>query len=421
MKVGKFWFLAFLVAFGFQASCRSGRPVKGPEEAGPGVPTIGLGRVISRIPPGSVVGGKMDVHSLKIQEAFFAADSLSPELEAAFLEVLSEQLTREGFYPLARAKVFGLDDSWKSDLILQTYLTSLENRLFPGPAKTAAHAIMVLDWEIVDRQTGKILLEARTFGSAGGFENLRIAQVESFRKALGKFLTQNQTKKTLRKKYHLNTLPPEFKGEAPIAIPWPVSEPKILPAEEMIENAGKAVISIRTPHGHGTGFFVRPDGLGITCKHVTKNRDFWDALLQDGRTVKIQILRRAENLDLALFKALDGEFPFLPMGLSNPVRRGQEVFAIGTPVLLGLSQSVSRGIVSALRLETHRTLIQTDAAINPGSSGGPLLNQKGEVIGVINLKLVAQDIEGIGFCLAVDDVRSALNSRIGEIDPSKDR
>ena len=106
------------------------------------------------------------------------------------------------------------------------------------------------------------------------------------------------------------------------------------------------------------------------------------------------------------------------LGDSSTVKAGEEVIAIGNPLGKEFSSTVTKGIVSSpnrkMKTENGNVLdyIQTDAAINPGNSGGPLINSKGEVIGINTAKKVGEDIEGIGFAIPINEVKSSRKSRI---------
>ena len=127
---------------------------------------------------------------------------------------------------------------------------------------------------------------------------------------------------------------------------------------------------------------------------------------------KKEILGRVRNfdpdLDLAIIQAL-GDERISPLHLtkSRPTV-GERVLAIGSP--LDLKGTLTDGLISALRETQSGLLIQTNAALNPGNSGGPLLNMRGEVIGVNTLKLVGEDVEGLGFAVSAEEVRRLLGS-----------
>ena len=169
--------------------------------------------------------------------------------------------------------------------------------------------------------------------------------------------------------------------------------------EEIISRAAAAVVLIRTPNSSGTGFFVLQDFV-LTNAHVVSGHSLVTVRLASGETVQGRVERSSADLDLAIVRATarPESNQVLQLGSRVPVRPGQEVLAIGSP--LGLQNTVTRGIVSALRTVGGVELIQTDAAINPGNSGGPLLDRDGRVLGVTTLKLT-RGAESLGFAVAI--------------------
>jgi S1-C subfamily serine protease len=175
------------------------------------------------------------------------------------------------------------------------------------------------------------------------------------------------------------------------------------------ERAGPAVLHLRgiaDRRGRlagGSGFLIAPDGWALTSSHVVRNAAGVEAELADGRTHFVDVVGDDPETDLAVLRVDGaGSFPWLELGDSNALRVGEIVVAVGSP--LGLARTVTCGIVSAL----GRTLagaggrpiegvIQTDALLNPGSSGGPLLEGAGRVVGVSTAILLG----GQGLCFAV--------------------
>jgi S1-C subfamily serine protease len=169
--------------------------------------------------------------------------------------------------------------------------------------------------------------------------------------------------------------------------------------EDIVSRSAPAVVLIATPGSTGTGFFVTHDLL-VTNAHVVEGHTFVNVRLASGHTVQGRVERTSRDLDLAVVRAAarPDATQVLPLGSSAAVRPGQEVIAIGSP--LGLQNTVTRGIVSAIRTAGGVDLIQTDAAINPGNSGGPLLDRDGRVIGVTTLK-ITRGAESLGFAVAI--------------------
>lgn len=172
--------------------------------------------------------------------------------------------------------------------------------------------------------------------------------------------------------------------------------------------AKKSVVSIRTNLGQGTGFIISDDGYVVTNAHVLSGAKYADAITYDQKTERMNFIGYDSNLDLALLK-IDSGYPKLNLEYVDNVRVGEKVIAIGNP--LGLGFSVSEGIVSAInRVQSDNNLpayIQTDASLNPGNSGGPLINSDGNVIGINNFKLAG---ENLGFALESDYIKSGINT-----------
>lgn len=168
----------------------------------------------------------------------------------------------------------------------------------------------------------------------------------------------------------------------------------------------------------GSGFIFNAEGLVLTNSHVVFGTQSISVTLDDGSVVRGRLVGADPVFDLAIVqipKPDEGTLPILPFGDSDHLRPGEEVVAIGNP--LGFDQTVTRGIVSGLNrmlpetpLSSLEPLIQTDAPINPGSSGGPLLNRCGEVIG-INTAIIP-DAQNIGFAVPVNLARALLPTLI---------
>ncbi|MEO8076694.1 MAG: trypsin-like peptidase domain-containing protein [Acidobacteriota bacterium] len=183
--------------------------------------------------------------------------------------------------------------------------------------------------------------------------------------------------------------------------------------EEIVGSAMAAVVLIDTGTSRGSGFFVTPD-LIVTNAHVVESHTVVTVKMSDGATVQGRVLRSAPEVDIAIVRpdtARPGQGT-LPLGAVGGVRPGQEVIAIGSALGV-LQNTVTRGIVSGIRNAGGITLIQTDAAINHGNSGGPLIDHTGRVIGITTLK-VASDSESLGFAVAIDHARALIEGRPAE-------
>jgi S1-C subfamily serine protease len=191
--------------------------------------------------------------------------------------------------------------------------------------------------------------------------------------------------------------------------PSPASSPAAQSIEDVVGRAAAAVVLIKTSTSSGTGFFVTQDLL-LTNAHVVDGQSFVTVRLASGATVQGRVERASPDLDLAVVRATapPERTQILRLGSAAGVRPGQEVIAIGSP--LGLQNTVTRGIVSAVRTVGGVDLIQTDAAINPGNSGGPLLDRDGRVIGVTTLK-VQRGAESLGFAVGINHAVPLIEGR----------
>jgi S1-C subfamily serine protease len=161
--------------------------------------------------------------------------------------------------------------------------------------------------------------------------------------------------------------------------------------------------------GLGSGFIVREDGIVVTNYHVIKNAA---AVEVRGKAVGAfrarGVVAMDRDLDFAALKIAGDELPVLPLGNSNQVRLGEGVVAIGNPK--GLTGTISAGLISQVREEGEFPLLQTSAPIYPGNSGGPLINKRGEVIGVITARVA--DGPTLGLALPINYVRRALQGSV---------
>jgi S1-C subfamily serine protease len=170
--------------------------------------------------------------------------------------------------------------------------------------------------------------------------------------------------------------------------------------------------------GAGTGFFIRSDGYIITNKHVADNTTAsYTALLSSGEKKVARVIYRDPTMDIAILKVDGSGYATIPLGSSSDIKLGQTVAAIGN-ALGEYNNSVSVGIVSGLdrtikasddagNIKTLTGVIQTDAAINKGNSGGPLLDLDGEAIGINTA--VSQGANNIGFAIPMTEIKTIVD------------
>lgn len=177
--------------------------------------------------------------------------------------------------------------------------------------------------------------------------------------------------------------------------------------------------------GMGSGFIINEDGSILTNYHVISGAKEIKVTLSDGSEVSASVVNYDSDKDIAMIKLAEGtKVPAVAeLGDSDEIYPGAEVIAIGTPLSKNLAYTLTKGVISgsnrSIPIGTDgktTNLIQTDAAINSGNSGGPLVNTKGQVIGINSMKLSSQasssnaSVEGIGFAIPINDVKSQIGT-----------
>lgn len=192
------------------------------------------------------------------------------------------------------------------------------------------------------------------------------------------------------------------------ALPQAPSRPavakKVLPAVVYIQRKGTGT------KGFGSGFIVSPDGKIVTALHVVSGTSALSITLPNGDVYdNVTVLAYDEKKDLAIIKIPGFELTSVELGNSNQVALGESVLLVGNPE--GLRGTVTAGIVSSVRDSLDGAgykVIQTDAAVNPGNSGGPLVNAEGKVIGVLTSKL--KESANLGFAIPINYARGLLQN-----------
>ncbi|HEU5170412.1 MAG TPA: trypsin-like peptidase domain-containing protein [Gemmatimonadales bacterium] len=175
----------------------------------------------------------------------------------------------------------------------------------------------------------------------------------------------------------------------------------------VVRQVAPSVVSVRREGAFGSGVIIRRDGIIITNAHVVGDAAVVEIGLADGRDLRGTVLGRDPTVDVAVVRVTGRDLPTAPLADSDALQVGQTAIAIGNP--LGLERTVTRGVVSAVNRSPRGFgldgLIQTDAAISPGNSGGPLLDSRGRVIGINTVIIAAPGASGLGFAVPINLAR----------------
>lgn len=187
--------------------------------------------------------------------------------------------------------------------------------------------------------------------------------------------------------------------------------------EEIVGRARPAVVKVNVETtratGNGTSFFLREDGFVVTARHVVEGSDRITVVAADGREHRARVVHASDAFDAAVLKIDGAGFQTLPLAEAREVAIGQEILVLGFPFGTGRgleSFTVTRDIISALR--PSEVLVQIDAAVNPGNSGGPVVNRRGQVVGLAIAR--QRDAVLASFAVAADRVR-ALSTNLSAV------
>lgn len=372
------------------------------------VPTLVIAKV--QMPTTGMVMGEARSHEGESVPSVLSAE-VSETWQEWFETTLVEETESAGY-------VSGIGESSPEIsgryLMLRTNVTEIEHDVVPYRDGFRTRAKVSVTWTAVSPGASEVVFEetyhasGRTAGISGD------AVQDAFRRATLFMLSDDEFVESLRN------------AEPSQGATW---ETPIPPEETVIEidNAGyptgadlsafakneDSVITILRDDGHGSGFFISEKGYALTNHHVVAGQLQLIARMRDGTERPARVVRSNADTDTALIQVdVDRSTP-AEVGDAESVEPGTDVLAIGAPLDSALSYTVTTGIVSAQRYTGSATLLQTDASVNPGNSGGPLVEKEtGAVVGIVSSKVVEEGVEGLGFAVSITDALSSLGVRI---------
>lgn len=321
-----------------------------------------------------------------------------------FVLMFMEELRNQGYPTLgAENLVFNKDESAKAEFSLGGTLSELvcdEGDKLCGIAVT---------WELLDRRTDKVVYKVLTRNEEE--DEPGTTQRQGARRlllgALRALLAHPRFVDALAQKPSTAEQAPQYQPKTIQQCPAP---PLQLPASS--EQALEANVLVTAGDTSGSGVLVSPDGLVLTAAHVVGDRDV-SVRLRDGTTHPGRTVRADAKHDVALVQLRTKQTACLALRSDSPAL-GEEIYAVGSPTGEALAFSVSRGIVSGKRQLDGVDLLQTDASISPGNSGGPLLDAQGRTVAIVSFKLTGPGLDGLGFGVSVSSALSRLSLTVGD-------
>jgi len=385
-------------------------PVAQPVTLGPeGSETISFTKVIIRIPAGTKVGIVYVKKSEKNSTPIFWKTNLIFGDEEFRLSAIDE-MQRYGYTVLGSDQIlFEQAVKYKPRFLLGGVLTELVQNEYLKKAGDAISTKLTVEWQLYDTQQEKNVFRKTVKAEARKEKDHSLATVYlAFSRALDELLADKQFVALVSRKPGSPTSGGLAQSQAFINLKPCTGRALSLPNDLAL--AEQAIVVVKVPGGIGTGVVISTDGLVLTAGHVARGTKTAILEFHNGLALEAEVVRIADDADLALLKLAGTGHACLPLRTDVAALVGQEVYAIGTP--RGLDFSVTKGILSAVRGEGVDQLLQTDAALNPGNSGGPILDRTAHVLAIVSFKPADKASEGLAFAASAAAVEEALKLSI---------
>ena len=374
-----------------------------PDTSAPKVPKLEFAKLRTQIVPGDTIG-----HA---EGGFFCLDHGDTRAAENFEGVINglaamsfkREIKRLGLGD-ASAEISAFDTGQPSDADYRIggVMTALSDRECSYPSGRKGTVDMTVKWDIFSTRQQRVVMSKTTTASytLDSFEN--ITGREFFLRGMGKAITGVLTDPDVTSL---------FAGAAP-ALPPVTLAPIHLPSAHAMpggtqQNATalkNAVVTILSDKGSGSGFYIAP-GYVLTNRHVVGTAKYVKIKLEDGKELVGEVVREDAPRDVALLRTEPTTMPVLPLRLTDAVV-GEDVYAIGSPLNQKLSGTFTKGVLSATRVNEGVRFLQSDAAVNPGNSGGPLLDASGSALGMTTLKI--NNTAGLAFFVPMRDATDRL-------------
>jgi serine protease Do len=411
-----------LVAF-VLSGCVTATPIKQFDAATPVRVTgetrpIMFRKLVSRLPRGQEVGTVQGGLACAGQGKLTWRGGRAEFADEELADALRAELTSAGYQVVGASDgLFEDSQAWKAEFLLAGAIKHVAwNVCYPrggfGDVTTSSgEASMEIEWQLYERGTRSVVLTATTGGTAKtlvGPQNGPSALYGAAAAALRNLLAQERFASLMSR-----TLA-QHDGTPMTVDVLALDESADGKPAHLVEYVQGTVVTIRVGSGHGSGVVVSRSGLVLTNAHVVGERTGLVGVeLATGRRVTGDVLRVDSRTDVAIIQLERGQYLAAPIGSSETVRVGDTVYAIGTPLDQRFSRTVTKGVVSAFRDDDGRRVIQSDVSVHAGNSGGPLLDERGRVIGIAQSGVAVGGHIGVGLntFIPIEEVWRGLAAR----------
>lgn len=366
---------------------------------------IQFSRIVFNVPSTKQIGD-IGVGYLCQKAEDYTLDNYNFEInDVLFVNTFTDVLSNANYNLAGNPNSLFVDNSVTPDLLIGAVIKDMEydmcryRDIIKGVLGRGENYLLI-EWQIFDVSTRQVVLTVNTEGYAKTkfTENGENSVLEeSFRGAVYNLLALKDFHDLVQPTKDL-VVTPEFDQVALNYI-----SANQTPSRISLEEARKSVVTIKA-QGHGSGFIISSDGYILTNQHVVGNSENVIVSLDNGIEVDGQVLRSDQHRDVALVKIPLNRLKPLLLQQNEP-KIGTSVYAIGSPLDTSLSGTVSQGIISSFRVFDDQEYIQSDAQINSGNSGGPMVDENGNVVAIAVSGRI--DGEGVNFFIPI---RSALES-----------
>lgn len=417
------WVFAFAMAWGSVLAASLVPPALPPEAAAqpialePGTSeTIALGNVIFRIATGTPIGNVYQIGRNKVvrEDRWTATSGRVGEFDVAMTDRLRQlgysvvDPTQSAFAApepaKARYQLGGIVSRLRRD-----YHFKYSTGYIGLPEEGYGVGDLDVEFQILDQMTNQIVFRKSYTGYGTDVGKNPGPVIPAFMNALDHALADPAFTTQLRK--------PSTPGSAAAAGTGAASALRIPACQreagtrlpDHVDRIIPAVVTLRIGGVSGTGIVVSPQGYVLTAAHLVTGATGITATLSNGMEFDASVLRVDAARDVAVLQLPGRGHPCVPVSTAVTLKVGGDVFVVGSPLGKTFANSVTRGVLSGERVIDGTKYLQTDASVNPGSSGGPLLDAQGRVQGIVSSKIAAPGIEGLAFGVPVEVLARELS------------